>query len=76
MSEEKREIISNKEQIELKRSGTSDMLRVPATWRKSFPQLKGTNIIFEAHIERDTSGRIFLIFKKERSSPSGGEKNE
>jgi hypothetical protein len=69
MSEEEREIISNKEKIELKRSGTSDMLRVPAAWRQSFPQLAGPNIIFEAYVERDLDGRIFLVFKKERLSP-------
>ena len=67
MSEQEREIISNKEKIELKRSGSSDMLRVPANWRRSFPQLQGANIIFEAHVERDMHGRIFLVFQKERS---------
>jgi hypothetical protein len=66
MSEQEREIISNTEEIELKRAGTSDMLRVPASWRKSFPQLSGSHIIFEAHIERDLDGRIFIVFQKER----------
>jgi len=67
MSEQKdkREIISNTEQIGLKRSGTSDTLRIPAHWRRSFPQLRGA-IIFEAHVERDVDGRIFLVFQKER----------
>jgi hypothetical protein len=66
LSEQGREIISNKEEIELKRSGNSDMLRVPSSWRRSFPQLQGANIIFEAQVERDADGRIYLVFQKER----------
>lgn len=64
---EEREVISNTEKIELKRSGTSNVLRVPAQWRRSFPQLAGP-IIFDARVERDGDGRIYLVFEKERSS--------
>lgn len=67
MSTEEREIISNKEEVALKHYGTSVGLRVPAIWRRSFPQLQGANIIFEAHVERDIYGRIFLVFQKERT---------
>jgi hypothetical protein len=63
---EEREILSTTKKIELKRSGNSDMLRLPASWRDAFPQLSGPRIIFEAHVERDLDGRIFLVFQKER----------
>jgi hypothetical protein len=62
--EEKREVLTDDESIELKRQGTSDMLRVPAFWRKSFRELKGSSLIFEAHLERDQNGGIYIVFRK------------
>lgn len=59
---EDREVISETERIELKRSGGSDSLRVPANWRRSFRQLKGS-LVFDAHIER-ARGKILLVFEK------------
>lgn len=61
--EEEKEIISNTEQVELKRYGSSDVLHIPAAWRHSFPQLRG-KVIFDAHIERDSNGRFCLVFQK------------
>jgi hypothetical protein len=56
---------SASEEIELQHSGNSDILRIPAGWRRTIPQLKGP-IFFEAHIEINRDGHIFLIFQKER----------
>ena len=65
-AEKEREILSTVEKIQVKRSGNSDVLRVPASWRDSFPQLAVDPLIFEAHVERDLNGRIYLVFRKER----------
>ena len=72
MSEEnERTILTDDEEIPLRRSGTSDMLRVPAHWKKTLKELKtlpGGPLIFMAHIEKDADGRIFIVFEKEREN--------
>lgn len=62
----KRTVISNTETIPLKRIGTSNMFRVPAYWKKSFRELIGDSV-FEAHIERDEYGGIYIVFRKVRN---------
>lgn len=66
MSNEKddKQVISNTERVEVKRSGTSDTLRIPAHWRRSFMELKGSKLLFDAFIEKDSHGSIFIVFKK------------
>jgi len=66
LTEKEREILSTTEKIQLKRSGNSDVLIVPSSWRHSFPQLAVNPLIFEAYVERDLDGRIYIVFQKER----------
>jgi hypothetical protein len=63
MSEDEREVLTEKEAVELRRSGSSDVLHLPAHWKRSFPFLKSAKL-FEATIERDQTGAIFIVFRK------------
>jgi len=67
MKEEKREQLTTSETIDLKRKGSSDYLRVPATWRASIKGLQG-KLKFEAKVERDENGILYIIFKKVKNS--------
>ena len=73
-NEEERIILTDKKTISLRRSGTSDVVTIPSFWRKVFKELKG-DITFDAHVEKDAHGHIFLVFEKVTEN-SGGEKDE
>ncbi len=60
-----REVLSNVEEVNIRRSGTSDVLTVPQSFRKSFPQLKG-DIVFNAYLVREGK-QILLIFEKQEN---------
>ncbi len=63
--EKDREVLTAPEKIELKRYGTSESLRIPRSWRKALPQLQG-DLLFEARVERDGNGKVFIVFEKVR----------
>lgn len=62
---QKREVLTAPEKIALKKSGTSESLRVPASWRRTIPALQGP-LLFEARVEKDENGRIYVVFEKVR----------
>lgn len=64
--EKEREILTSTETVTLKRQGTSDMLLLPAHWKKTIPQLHTSPLVFNVHIEKDADGRIFIVFEKEK----------
>ena len=65
------EIVSGIEEIELKPHGTSKAAIIPAFWRRTIPELKRPNLIFESHVERSfISGRLRIILEVKRVQPS------
>lgn len=62
--EKTREVLTNNERIELQRRGTSDFLRIPAHWRRALRTLQGSPLIFNAYVEKDGSGKVFIVFEK------------
>ncbi len=68
-TEKTKEVLTNTEKIELKKSGTSYSLRVPMQWKKTLPCLRGSPLIFDAHVEKDDNGKILFVFEKEEVKP-------
>lgn len=66
---QERERLTDDEPITLQRRGTSDGFTVPAAWLKTFKNLKREPIVFYAHVEKDQTGRLYIIFEKARSNP-------
>jgi hypothetical protein len=69
MVNEEPEKLTEDETIKLSKAGNSDAFIVPAYWLKTIRELKREPLLFYAHIERDSSGRLFIIFQKARASP-------
>lgn len=65
MSEDKNnnEVLTAPKRTEIRRSGTSDVLTVPAEWRKTIPALQGP-VLVDARVERTYDGRILIVFEK------------
>jgi len=58
-----RKQVTSTETIELQRKGTSDYLRVPASWKNSLRKLQG-HLTFDATVEEDENGILYIVFKK------------
>lgn len=63
MTKQENKVLTSSEQIELKRKGTSDFLRVPAKWRNTFKKLQG-HLTFDATLQEDPNGALYIVFKK------------
>lgn len=57
-----KEVLTEKERIELKHKGGSNFLRLPAAWLQSIPQLTKT-MVFDATVQRE-DGKIMIVFEK------------
>jgi hypothetical protein len=62
-NENDNEVLTTPKRVELRRSGTSDVLTVPAEWRKTIPVLQGP-LLFDARVERVSTGQILIVFEK------------
>jgi antitoxin component of MazEF toxin-antitoxin module len=60
---EERERLTNPERIEAKKTGGSEVVRIPASWIKTIPQLKG-HLVFDMHVERDKNGKIYIVSER------------
>jgi hypothetical protein len=79
MGNEEPEKLTDDEPIKLSKSGNSHVLLIPANWLKTFRQLTTEPRIYYAHLERDSTGKLLLVFEKARTEsapqpvPNGGE---
>jgi len=58
--------VTSKETVEEKRYGTSDFVRIPKSWR-ILQGLQG-HLVFEATVEKNGNGVVYLVFKKVNES--------
>jgi hypothetical protein len=59
-----RTILTNPAPVRVRRSGTSDVLGIPAAWLKAVPGLKGKPLLFAAVVERDEAGHLYIEFRR------------
>jgi hypothetical protein len=59
-----RTTLTNPTPVKVRRSGTSDVLGIPAAWIKAIPGLKCNPLLFEAVIQRDGLGNLYIQFRK------------